>query len=52
MTIKFAFSSNAFRKFSLIETIQELGKIGYKGVEIMADRPHAYPPDLDSTQFV
>jgi len=51
LTIKFAFSSNAFRKFSLIETIQELGKIGYKGVEIMADRPHAYPPDLDSTQI-
>lgn len=45
-SMKFAFSSNAFRKFSLIETIEILADIGYKGIEIMADIPHAYPPDL------
>lgn len=47
-SLRFAFSSNAFRNFSLAQTIEGLGKIGYKGIEIMADRPHAYPPDLDS----
>ena len=49
--MKFAFSSNAFRAFSLVETIEELGKIGYEGIEIMADRPHAYPTDLNNSQI-
>jgi sugar phosphate isomerase/epimerase len=44
--MKFAFSSNAFRRHSLIETIQILSAIGYEGIEIMADVPHAYPPHL------
>lgn len=51
LNIRFAFSSNAFRGFSLVETIEEIGRIGYKGIEIMADRPHAYPPDIDSVQI-
>ena len=45
--MKFAFSSNAFRKYSLIETIRILSELGYRGIEIMADTPHAYPPHLD-----
>ena len=44
--MKFAFSSNAFRRHGLIETIQILSAIGYQGVEIMADVPHAYPNHL------
>ena len=44
--MKFAFSSNAFRKYSLIETIRILADLGYQGIEIMADVPHAYPSDL------
>lgn len=44
--MKFAFSANAFRKFSLIDTIEILADLGYEGIEIMADIPHAYPPDL------
>ncbi len=43
---KLAFSTNAFRHFSLKETIRILAEIGYEGVEIMADVPHAYPPQL------
>jgi protein FrlC len=45
--LKFAFSSNAFRQFDLIETIRILAELGYQGIEIMADTPHAYPPDLN-----
>jgi sugar phosphate isomerase/epimerase len=45
--MKIAFSSNAFRKYSLIETIDILADAGYKGIEIMCDVPHAYPPDLN-----
>lgn len=39
----FAFSTNAFKKFSLVETINVLSEIGYKGIEILCDVPHAYP---------
>jgi sugar phosphate isomerase/epimerase len=44
--MKFAFSSNAFRRYRLIETIQILSSLGYQGIEIMADVPHAYPKHL------
>ncbi len=50
--MKFAFSGNAFRAFSLIDTIQILADIGYDGIEIMADTPHAYPPHLQESDFV
>jgi sugar phosphate isomerase/epimerase len=41
-----AFSTNAFKKNSLEEAIDVIAEIGYRGVEIMADVPHAYPPDM------
>jgi protein FrlC len=44
--VKIAFSSNAFGRFSLRDTIRILSQIGYQGIEIMADVPHAYPSDL------
>ncbi len=44
--MKFAFSSNAFRRHSLLNTIRLLSAIGYEGIEIMADIPHAYPNHL------
>lgn len=46
--MKFAFSSNAFRNYSLEETINILSGIGFQAIEIMADVPHAWPPDLSS----
>lgn len=42
--MKFAFSSNAFRNFSLENTIEIIHDIGYSGIELMCDVPHAYPP--------
>ena len=44
--MKLAFSSNAFRAFSIEETISILSGIGYEGVELMCDAPHAWPADL------
>jgi len=44
--INLAFSTNAFKKNSLEQAIDTIAKIGYRGVEIMADVPHAYPPDM------
>ncbi|MDY6844596.1 MAG: sugar phosphate isomerase/epimerase family protein [Thermodesulfobacteriota bacterium] len=44
--MKYSFSSNAFRQYSLAETVCTLSATGYAGIEIMCDTPHAYPPDL------
>ncbi|MBI4834193.1 MAG: sugar phosphate isomerase/epimerase [Planctomycetes bacterium] len=48
--MKFAYSTNAFKKYSLEETIRLIREIGFAGVEIMADRPHLYPPDYQDAR--
>ena len=42
--MKLAFSTNAFKQYSLENSIMEIGVIGYEGVEILCDVPHLYPP--------
>jgi sugar phosphate isomerase/epimerase len=49
--MKFAFSSNAFTNFSLIDSIEKISQVGYSGIEIMCDVPHAYPPNLTDGQI-
>jgi sugar phosphate isomerase/epimerase len=41
----FGYSTNAFVKFSLPDAINRIAGLGFKGVELMCDRPHLYPPD-------
>jgi sugar phosphate isomerase/epimerase len=41
--MKFAFSTNAYLRFSFPEACRRLAAIGYPAVEIMADVPHAWP---------
>lgn len=41
--INLAFSTNAFKKNTVSEAVDAIAEIGYAGVEIMADIPHAYP---------
>src|SRR5262249_25310091 len=41
-----AFSTNAYLKYSFTEAVSRLAKIGYRGIEIMADVPHAWPAFL------
>lgn len=48
--IRLAFSTNAFKKNTLDEALDAIAAAGYRGVELMADIPHAYPPSLDSTR--
>lgn len=38
-----AFSTNAYLKYSFAEAVRRLAAIGYRGIEIMADVPHAWP---------
>jgi len=47
----FGYSTNAFVKFSLLESIERIAALGFKGVEIMGDRPHLYPPDFGPDQI-
>jgi sugar phosphate isomerase/epimerase len=44
--MKLAFSTNAYLKFSFQDAVTRLARIGYAGVEIMADVPHAWPACL------
>jgi sugar phosphate isomerase/epimerase len=50
--MKLAFSTNAFKKYSLEESIRLIKEIGYEGVEILCDIPHAYPPHLKEEHIV
>jgi len=44
--MKLAFSSNAYMHFSIEDTIAKIASLGYSGVEILADVPHAWPAGL------
>jgi len=34
------YSTNAFVRFSVLEAVEKIGRLGFRGVEIMCDRPH------------
>lgn len=44
--MKLAFSSNAYLRFSIEETIRRIAGHGYRGIELLADVPHAWPAGL------
>jgi sugar phosphate isomerase/epimerase len=44
--MKLAFSSNAYMHFSIEETIERIADLGYQGIEVLADVPHAWPAGL------
>jgi sugar phosphate isomerase/epimerase len=44
--MKLAFSSNAFTHHSIERTIEKIAAAGYRGIEILADVPHAWPAGL------
>ncbi|HEX4589024.1 MAG TPA: sugar phosphate isomerase/epimerase family protein [Gemmataceae bacterium] len=44
--MKLAFSTNAYLNFSFEEAVRRIAAIGYCGVEVMADVPHAWPAFL------
>lgn len=44
--MKLAFSSNAYLHFSIEDTISRIASLGYAGIEILADVPHAWPAGL------
>src|SRR5438067_2800889 len=44
--MRLAFSTNAYLHYSFAEAARRLAAIGYAGVEVMADVPHAWPAFL------
>jgi sugar phosphate isomerase/epimerase len=49
--MRLAYSSNAYMKFSIEDAIARISDLGYEGLELLADAPHAWPPDLSSQRI-
>jgi sugar phosphate isomerase/epimerase len=47
----FGYSSNAYKNVSLVEAIDRIAAKGFGGLEIMCDRPHMFPPDVDNAEL-
>lgn len=46
------YSTNAFVKYTLQDSFRRIAGLGFKGVEIMCDRPHLYPPDYGNSDLL
>ena len=44
--MKLSYSSNAYMNFPIDEAIRRIAAIGYRGLELLADAPHAWPAGL------
>ena len=44
--MQLAFSTNAYLKYPFDEAAARIASIGYKGLELLADVPHAWPAGL------
>jgi sugar phosphate isomerase/epimerase len=51
MSLQFGFSTNAFREYTLAESIDEIAAAGYDGVELLFDEPHLYPPTAEASDY-
>lgn len=49
--MRLAYSTNAYMRFSIGEAIERVAALGYRGIELMADRPHAWPADASDAQL-
>lgn len=49
--MKFAYSSSIFRLRPLTEAIDGIAKSGFQAIELIADRPHAFPEDLTAAEL-
>lgn len=44
--MQLAYSSNAYMRFPVEEAIARIASLGYRGIELLADVPHAWPAGL------
>jgi sugar phosphate isomerase/epimerase len=50
MPLQLAFSSNAYLNVPVEEAIAQIAGVGYQGIELLADVPHAWPAGLLEVQ--
>jgi sugar phosphate isomerase/epimerase len=50
--MKLAYSSNAYMRFPVDEAIRRIAALGYQGIELMFDTPHAWPEDVTPADLV
>ncbi|MCE5244938.1 MAG: sugar phosphate isomerase/epimerase family protein [Syntrophobacteraceae bacterium] len=50
--MKFSFSTNAFVRHTVSEAVRSIAAAGYEGVELLADAPHLYAPDVNCRDLV
>ena len=49
--MKFAYSTSIYRLRALSEAIESIARAGFCAVELIAERPHAFPEDMTATQI-
>ncbi|RCV63633.1 Sugar phosphate isomerase/epimerase [Methanophagales archaeon] len=47
---KLSYGTNGYQAYKVQEAIQKIKELGYEGIDLMADRPHAYPADLNQVE--
>ena len=45
------YSSNAFKKHSIFEAVEKIGRLGFRGIEIMCKRPHVHASDFGEKEW-
>ena len=50
-TMKLAYSSNAYMRYDMGHAIDSIASLGFRGIELMADRPHAWPAETTDRQI-
>ncbi len=50
--LKLAFSTNAFKNYALQDAIKVISRLGYDGVEILCNIPHAYPETFSEKKLI
>ena len=48
--MRFAYSTNAFTRTDLDTALEQIAGIGFDGVEILCDRPHWFPGEVDADE--
>lgn len=51
MGLQLAYSANAYMKFPIEDAIKRVADCDYRGIEIMADQPHAWPATTTDAQI-
>ena len=44
--MKLAYSTNAYRRSTVDDAVRRIARIGYTGIELMADKPHFWPREM------